>query len=154
MPGKTHDRFVALFTRVFDEKLKRAATTPKAEEFCKLIEPRLGSEINLATQPPTKFYPDASYAVMEQEYPGLVIEVSHSQNRKDLEKHAKKMIVMSDCEIAMVIGFDIDYPNSKAVTYSVWRRHRPQNADGGFDYAVHPDGPRNVVFAFFFFHAY
>jgi hypothetical protein len=145
-----HGRFVARFARTFEEKLKQAATTPEAKEFYKLIDPRLDAAIDLAAKPPRKVFPDASYALETQEYPGLVIEVSHWHNRKDLSKRANEMIVFSRCKIAMVVGFDIAYPESKAVTYSVWRRHRPQNGEGRLNSAVHPGGPRDEVFAFLF----
>ncbi len=148
MPGITHGRFVSRFARVFETKLQQAATTPEAEEFCRLVDSRLDAVINLVTEPPRQVFPDASYALKKQHYPGLVVEVSHSQNRKNLSKRAKEIIVMSKCRVDMVVGFDIAYPNSKAVTYSVWRRHRPPNAEGGLDFAVDDNGPHDQVYAY------
>jgi hypothetical protein len=86
--------------------------------------------------PPVNWSPDASYAIRTLTLPGLLIEVSYSQNRKELKARAYDFILETGCRIRMVIGIDIEYGNTKAATYSVWRGHRPRNERGTFDFAV------------------
>ncbi len=80
--------------------------------------------------------PDESYGLAGPDYPGLVIEISYSQKRKALRKRAWRFIQDSDCQIATVIGIDMDYRDTEEATFSVWRQHRPENAQGRFDFGV------------------
>jgi hypothetical protein len=65
--------------------------------------------------------PDAQFQHRDAEYPGVVLEVSYSQDGKDLKKLAWDYIQYSNGDIKVVIGIDIKYNNSKEATLSVWR---------------------------------
>jgi hypothetical protein len=55
------------------------------------------------------------------DYPGIVIETSFSQKRKDLPKLAEDYILGSIGNITVVIGLDIEYWKAKRATFSMWR---------------------------------
>ncbi|KAH7370314.1 hypothetical protein BKA65DRAFT_488155 [Rhexocercosporidium sp. MPI-PUGE-AT-0058] len=65
--------------------------------------------------------PDAQFQHRDAEYPGVVLEVSYSQDGKDLKKLAWDYIQYSNGDIKVVIGIDIKYSNTKEATLSVWR---------------------------------
>jgi len=65
--------------------------------------------------------PDAQFQHRDAEYPGVVLEVSYSQDGKDLRKLAWDYIQYSNGDIKVVIGIDIKYSNTKEATLSVWR---------------------------------
>jgi hypothetical protein len=50
----------------------------------------------------------------------VVIEISYTQNRKDLSKLAWDYITYSNGDIKMVVGLDIRY-DTKEATVAVWR---------------------------------
>ncbi|KAH8655620.1 hypothetical protein BX600DRAFT_70857 [Xylariales sp. PMI_506] len=64
--------------------------------------------------------PDAQFQHRKATYPGVVLEVSYSQDGKDLKKLAWDYIQCSDGDIKVVIGIDINY-GSAASTVSLWR---------------------------------
>lgn len=58
--------------------------------------------------------PDATfYHRSDQTFPALVLEVSYSQQRKDLPRLAESYIVDSRHQIRCVVGLDIPYSNAK-----------------------------------------
>ncbi|KAI9762283.1 MAG: hypothetical protein M1840_001427 [Geoglossum simile] len=65
--------------------------------------------------------PDASFTHIKAKYPGVVIEISGSQKRKDLPKLAHDYIIGSVANVSVVIGLDIEYHGTKKATISVWR---------------------------------
>jgi hypothetical protein len=64
--------------------------------------------------------PDAQFQHQAAAYPGVVLEVSYSQDGKDLDKLAWDYIQYSKGDIKAVIGLDINY-GSKPSTVSLWR---------------------------------
>ncbi|KAI9761450.1 MAG: hypothetical protein M1840_001794 [Geoglossum simile] len=74
--------------------------------------------------------PDTSFAHIEAEDPGVVIETSFLQKRKDLPKLADDYILGSLGNTLVVIGFDIEYRGTKEATISVWKPENGFNQDG------------------------
>ena len=64
--------------------------------------------------------PDGSFGHRSAPYPGVVIEVSYSQKRKDLQRLADDYILGSSSSIRVLVGLDIEY-NGRSATLSVWR---------------------------------
>lgn len=64
--------------------------------------------------------PDAQFQHRGAEYPGVVIEISYTQNGKDLSKLAWDYITYSNGDIKMVVGLDLRY-DTKEATVAVWR---------------------------------
>jgi hypothetical protein len=73
--------------------------------------------------------PDASFRYRRTRYPGVVIEVSYAQKRKDLPHLADEYILGSNGNIRVVIGLDVEY-RGKMATMSVWRPRFSINGDG------------------------
>jgi hypothetical protein len=63
--------------------------------------------------------PNAQFQHLEAQYPGVVMEVSNAQKRKDLAIIAEDYILGSDGDIRVVISLDIEYHGSKKATLSV-----------------------------------
>lgn len=65
--------------------------------------------------------PDGSFRHINEQYPSIVLEVSYSQQRKDLAKIADDYVIGSGGDIAVVVGIDIDYKNTTEARVMVWR---------------------------------
>lgn len=77
-----------------------------------------GEEPNESAVPPQR-HPDGQFQHYQAAYPGVVLEVSYSQDGKDLERLAWEYIQGSNGDIKAVIGIDINY--TKDSTISLWR---------------------------------
>lgn len=64
--------------------------------------------------------PDAQYLHPRSRYPGVVKEVSYSQDGKDLRKLAEDYILYSKGDIKAVVGVDVNH-TGKESTVSLWR---------------------------------
>jgi hypothetical protein len=73
--------------------------------------------------------PDTSFRYSRTQYPGVVIEVSYSQKRKDLPYLADNYILGSNGNIRVVIRLDVEY-RGKMATLSIWRPRFSINGDG------------------------
>jgi len=96
--------------------------------------------LDLAASPldRSKHSPDASYIHNLAKYPGLVIEISHSQKTKDLPRIADNYICGSAGNIKMVLGLDLPYgTNSKVAKAYIWRpKLTPFDDDDGISYEL------------------
>lgn len=73
---------------------------------------------------PIRRQPDAQFQDKDTAYPGVVVEVSYSQDGKDLAKLAQDYILYSNGDIKAVIGLDINYGGRES-TVSLWRPKYP-----------------------------
>jgi hypothetical protein len=64
--------------------------------------------------------PDSSFGHSRAIYPGVVIEVSYTQRRKDLRRLADDYILGSSGSIRVLVGLDIEY-DGRSATLSIWR---------------------------------
>ncbi|KAI1826349.1 hypothetical protein F4861DRAFT_497987 [Xylaria intraflava] len=132
MPKPIHGLFSAFLAEEINEKLKTIAKRPDgAGEFAAWIydgrsslvllreaaaegdDPRLSGAV-------LKRDPDLQFQHQKAVYPGLVLEISHSQDGKDLRKLAWDYIQCSNGNVKVVIGIDINY-GSTSSTVSLWR---------------------------------
>ncbi|KAI9861628.1 MAG: hypothetical protein M1813_005238 [Trichoglossum hirsutum] len=131
MQSPTHDICTA---QVVDEirfqlrqiGIDNSACNPRLTAISSSIINRSTSRVYLLGDPTddneySKRSPDASFAHLNADYPGVVIETSFSQKRKDLPRLAEDYIMGSVANISVVIGLDIEYQGSKKATVSVWR---------------------------------
>ncbi|KFA81728.1 hypothetical protein S40288_05989 [Stachybotrys chartarum IBT 40288] len=149
MPCPVHDFFSASLVKHIQEQLKSiAGRSDQAGEFASNIHSGGSSRILLReglseTSRPLRRQPDAQFQHERAAYPGVVIEVSYSQDGKNLRKLAEDYILYSNGDIKLVIGIDINYQDQYS-TVSTWRpRYTPQDEghdilDAGQDIAIHP----------------
>ncbi|TVY81589.1 hypothetical protein LSUE1_G007487 [Lachnellula suecica] len=113
MPGPLHESLLSYITQALLLQLQAIAhsDSPSAK-FADNIENSASAEI-----------PDASFQHFDAQYPGVVLELSYSQKKKDLSRLADAYILGSDADIRVVIGIDIEYKGSKKASISIWRPH-------------------------------
>ncbi|KAJ9634095.1 hypothetical protein H2199_009126 [Coniosporium tulheliwenetii] len=128
MPSKLHDRFiggVAEDIRAQLEEISNGSADSAAAEFARKVKDmRTGRVILLSDDPdvrPSRHEPDASFQHPGAQFPGVVLEVSYSQKRKDLARLADDYILDSDGSVRVVVGLDLEYRDSRRATLSVWR---------------------------------
>jgi hypothetical protein len=76
--------------------------------------------------------PDIAFRHDDAHWPGVIIEVSYPQKRKDLPRLADDYILRTDGNVRVVIGLDIDYETKKG-SISMWRPDFVKNKQGQLD---------------------
>ncbi|RYO76470.1 hypothetical protein DL766_010157 [Monosporascus sp. MC13-8B] len=125
MPTPVHELVSTSLADEINEQLRCIAKQGgRAGEFAAQIVNAGSSRILLAEivkdNTPLQRQPDAQFQNENAVYPGLVVEISYSQDGKDLDKLAWQYIQGSNGNIKAVIGIDISY-GAKASTVSIWR---------------------------------
>ena len=80
--------------------------------------------------------PDGSFKHKQAYSPGVILEVSYSQKRKDLLCLAEDYIYGSDGNIRVVVGIDIDYKD-KSATLLTWRSQIQTDEAGEEELVAH-----------------
>jgi len=132
MPSPVHEFFTTLLANEIRDQLKQIAERgDKAGEFAAMIEDGRSSRIFLQedisdeslgaahARNVVRREPDGQFQHRNAAYPGVVLEVSYSQDGKDLKKLASDYILRSNGDIKAVIGVDINYGEESTV--SLWR---------------------------------
>lgn len=131
MPGLLHE---SLASYVAQEILRQLSIIAQSEspsaEFTRDIDNNASAEISFEDAEYGPHQPDVSLQHFEAQYLGVIIELSHSQKKKDLPRLANTYILGSDTDIRAVIGIDIEYKGSKKASISVWRPHIGLNDAG------------------------
>ncbi|EEU33579.1 uncharacterized protein NECHADRAFT_89344 [Fusarium vanettenii 77-13-4] len=123
MPSPTHDTFVGLINKAIYAELTRVASHhAKARLFASQILMAGSSRIFLNDDNEdsesndrdealnkTRRQPDAQYHHPKVAFPDVVVEVSYSQDKKQLSKIAKQYIHSSDGNIKAIIYINIDF---------------------------------------------
>jgi hypothetical protein len=68
-----------------------------------------------------KHVPDIRFHHKDAAWPGVVIEVSYSQEQESLIYLAENYLLASDGGIRMMVGIDLEYKKSKEASISIWR---------------------------------
>jgi hypothetical protein len=138
MPSSIHD----IFTELVVEEIKSQLTSASQgkEDSAATILSQIGSEttsdiylygFDAVSGKFPKRSPDASLAHADAQYPSIVIETSYSQTQKNLAHLADDYVCGSDGNIAVVLGFDIQYGvQSKRAALSVWRPRTVKDEEG------------------------
>jgi len=135
MPAILHDTFIFGIVNEIEKTLNRlAATEIEARPFIEGIRPITGV-LNFPIgngdqQQIIRHEPDMRFQHKDAAWPGVVIEVAHSQKRKSLVGLADNYILESYGGIGVVVGLDLDYKKSKKASISVWRLKNSTNDDG------------------------
>ncbi|ELR07553.1 hypothetical protein GMDG_08468 [Pseudogymnoascus destructans 20631-21] len=128
MPTTLHEEFITSIVEEIQVQLKSIQNA--SAEFAKEIRSGGSASIKFADEEYGKHDPDAQFRHSKAQFPGIVIEVSYSQKRKDLERLADDYILGSDSDILVVVGLDIEYKTGKKATLSVWRPNIITNEAG------------------------
>jgi hypothetical protein len=77
---------------------------------------------------------DTTFFDENAKMPGVILEISYSQNRKDVRRLADWCSVASNGDVRVVLGFDIEYNQkdakdvSKEAVFTVWRPEEVSNS--------------------------
>ncbi|KAH0830069.1 hypothetical protein FOPE_10517 [Fonsecaea pedrosoi] len=74
--------------------------------------------------------PDGSLLYLGARFPGVVMEVAHSQRAEDLPRLAEDYILGSGGRVRCVVGFKLPYPAGNEATLSVWIPKLTDLSDG------------------------
>lgn len=129
MPSETHETFLRCVHFSITTQLREiSAGTGAAADFAKAIKSIGSTTLKSPNGTDGKFVwkcgphdTDMAFRFKGARWPGVVIEVSFMQKRKDLEQLAKGYILGSSGNIHVIIGLDIEYRKSSRATMSVWR---------------------------------
>ncbi|RDL33125.1 Uncharacterized protein BP5553_08564 [Venustampulla echinocandica] len=122
MPGLLHESLASYVTQEITLQLRAIAQSDSpSAEFAGDIDNNASAEINFTDAEYGSHQPDASFQHFNAQYPGVIIELSYSQKKKDLSRLANEYILGSDADIRVVIGIDVEYKGSKRATISMWR---------------------------------
>ncbi|KAH0829828.1 hypothetical protein FOPE_10504 [Fonsecaea pedrosoi] len=80
--------------------------------------------------------PDGSFAYKGAKYPGIVIELAHSQPKEALQHLAEEYILGSDGNVHYVCGIKAAYRSGKQAWLSAWKAKRTVLADGTVELSV------------------
>jgi hypothetical protein len=129
MPTGVHELFIDGVEDAIRSQLKAIRSgSGNAARFAQKVRPArsTGIEFPVENAPPgrkSKYEPDASFWHDDAQYPGVIIEVAYSQEKKRLSRLAEDYLLDSDANIRIVVGLDIEYgkKGSRKATLSVWR---------------------------------
>lgn len=122
MPGPLHESLESYITQEILRQLGTIAESGSPSAiFARNVETSASTEIDFKDTEYGSHEPDASFQHIEAQFPGVILEVSYSQKRKDLPRLANDYILGSDADIRVVIGIDVEYKGSKEASVSVWR---------------------------------
>lgn len=129
-----HEAFNARVVQEIEAQLRTVSySAGPSAEFARQVEhdgsERLTFSIPMVEEEGVETFqhePDAVFEHIDAQYPGVVIEVSFTQKRKDLARLADSYTLGSGGNIRVVVGLDIEYKtpgkdSSKRATMSLWR---------------------------------
>ncbi|KAI4599652.1 hypothetical protein KJ359_001749, partial [Pestalotiopsis sp. 9143b] len=142
MPSPVHDFFATLLAQEITDFLRRVSARQDATgQFAAsifnggssriVLQDDLPSSDELPSRAPKlQRQPDAQFQHRDAAYPGVVLEISYSQNGNELDKLAWDYILSSNGDIRAVIGVDISYGGVHPSTVSLWRAIISSDAGG------------------------
>ena len=147
MPSQLHERFITDVKKDIDRQLSVLGKSKSSGDgdgeavalFARQIRncgsPNIPFPAVSESHKKSTHSPDGTYYHDNAKWPGVILEVSYSQKRKDLAKLADRYILDSDANVKVVVGLDIEYDVKKKAgsgeaVFSVWRPHIGPNEDG------------------------
>ncbi len=108
MSGSLHESLESYITQ---EVLRQLGTIAQSGSpsaiFAGNIENSASAEINFEDTGYSSHQPDASFQHFEAQCPGVILELSYSQKKKDLSRLANEYILGSDADIRVQSGVHI-----------------------------------------------
>jgi len=137
MPSPLHESLQSYITQDLLRQLGTIAQSGSPSAiFAGNIENSASAEIKFKDTDYGSHQPDTSFQHFEAQYPGVILELSYSQKKKDLPRLANEYILGSDADIRVVIGIDVEYKGSKKASVSIWRPHIEVNNVGEKELSV------------------
>ncbi|KIX03047.1 uncharacterized protein Z518_06597 [Rhinocladiella mackenziei CBS 650.93] len=136
MPCLVHEYLAASVKKISQQLDMIATRADSTGEFARNIGNLASTTIRFNDPTLSKHSPDGSFRHNKAKYPGVVIEVSYSQKKRDLPRLADDYILGSDAKIRAVVGLDLDY-GGKMATVSIWRPRIQVNAAGEKELVSH-----------------
>ncbi|KAG8408025.1 hypothetical protein J3459_018261 [Metarhizium acridum] len=131
MPTELHEWVISSVVGDLQHQLQKLGAGHGASAgFARAVDARGSPTLDFTKTGYGRHDPDAQFRHLRAQYPGVVIEVSYTQKRKELAHIAEDYILGSKGSVRVVIGLDIEYRNSKKATLSVWRPDVVQNEAG------------------------
>lgn len=123
MPTDFHEFIISNVVFKILSQLKLIAKTSKSSaEFAKVVRHGGSATIDFPNDPTCGTHsPNAIFKHLRATYLGVIIKMSFSQKKKDVEKLAYEYILGSDGSIKVVIRLDIKYRGRNKGTLSIWR---------------------------------
>jgi hypothetical protein len=137
MPSTLHE---TLRSRITQELILQLRTIAQSSSPSAIFADNIGSygsaEIVSKDSKYGLHQPDDSFQHHDAQYPGVILELSYSQKKKDLPRLADAYILGSDADIRVVVGIDVEYQGSKKASVSIWRPHIGVDATGETELSV------------------
>jgi hypothetical protein len=136
MPTALHDTFITEVVDGIKEQLRSLIShEPQSRPYIEKIRQiagrvKLPNTTNYGHKVLIQHEPDAMFKHKDAGWPGVVIEVSYSQKRKDLPDLADDYILESNGGIRLVIGLDLEYRGSRKATVSTWQLRQTIDEQG------------------------
>lgn len=146
MPARLHEEFIAAV--VTEIQVQLASIQGASARFASEIKSAGSTTIEFPDKAYGKHDPDGQFDHAQAQYPGVVLEISYSQKRKDLARLADDYILGSQGNIQAVVGLDIEYKGSKEATLSIWKPHLEENEDGVSELTARQSVINQVCFAY------
>jgi hypothetical protein len=147
MPSAVHEHFISSVVEEIKTQLK--TFTGPSGDFAYEIKFGGSSRIKFDDPDYGVHDPDGQFQHVDAQFPGVVIEVSYSQKKRDLPHLADDYILGSDTNIQVVVGLDIEYGagKEKMATWSVWEPETVRDDDEGEDVLIAKMTVDNEVFS-------
>ncbi len=137
MPSVLHEEFKSSIVDDIVQQLRSVAEgTGRASEFARRIKHGGSATITFDDLGYGRHEPDALFRHREAQFPGVIIEISYTQKRRDLARVAQDYILGSGGNIRAVVGIDIDYKD-KSATLSIWQPELQENGTGEEELITH-----------------
>lgn len=134
MPKLIHEKLIRFIARDIANQLESIAQGQgTSARFARNIDDIGSTTIEFEEPIYGEHQPDIAFKHVDELYPGVVLEISYSQKRKNLSRLADDYILGSDQDIRLVIGVDIEYKGTKQATVSIWRPQITQNEVGEYE---------------------
>ena len=108
----------------------------RASEFARRIKHGGSATISFSDSEYGRHEPDALFRHREAQFPGVIIEISYTQKRRDLARIAQDYILGSSGNIRKVVGIDVDYKD-KSATLSIWQPQLQASEAGEEELVAH-----------------
>lgn len=143
-PQRLHDTFIRRVVEEIKRQLNTISTLePQLRSYIESINEVAGRvEFPITAEDGHQAFiwrePDAMFSHDDARWPGVVIEVSYSQKRKNLRDLADDYILESNGGIKLVVGLDLEYHGSQKATISTWQLRRTIDEQGEEQYTASP----------------